>query len=226
MMDDAPPAWSLIKALWKDRLLILVCALIGIVFAGFLVFRPQAPQFVSRVSLPAISLAVPYDTLFEEFQAYWERSEIGPGKMPGVSTEFGFNVGPRAIIITVRAAESETVADYIERLKADVAQFGEEYAVQANLQLRELTGVANAFPGASGSDYVASTAHRMRLILADVAGPGMFAVQPSAIIVESRSTASRLLTVVVGLFLGLMIGLLLAVGRMSWMQGADRARAV
>ena len=220
---DKPGIVMLLRSFWQDRLLIAVCVIVGIVLAGILVIRPVGTQFITRITLPAVAWFVPSDGIFGEFQFYWERSSLGPDSEKSVDATFEVDARSRAIVITAVAGTGSALTEYATGIKALVRQFEGQYAERANVQLVELSSVAAEYPEANASEYVATTAHKVRLTLRDVNGPGLLGVVVEPPTTLERTLQFQLLTVALGFVVGLLTGLLVSLGRITWMAGAMRA---
>lgn len=217
-LREAPAAWILASAFWKDKWIILLGLAIGTVFGLAMTMRPEvADQFTSTLSLQVVARFAPYDETFDKFHVQWQQSPIWRGTSD-VSVSAKYDNAMKAAIIYLQTSDATgaAVERYKEALQTLVDRFEADAVETARLQLHELAQVRQ-IPGLEASDYVASTMHQMRLIIADASDDnGLLAINEVTPLAGMQRPNRDAFTIAIAAILGLVAGGLLSMGRMIW----------
>lgn len=216
------PISYVLKLLWRDRRLILLGGVVGVVVGVLLVFRPAAAHYDAIYRLVINSRFAQIENTYEEFLVQWKRTPLWDENQPVTpSTWFEYNNMTGAIRLIANDPSGKSIAEYAEKLNEQVELFKARVAQRAQTSLRELEAVSQ-MPGADAGDYVVSAAHADRMEIAE--SPDLLKLETVEPFGPAQGLSTRVLTFVIAVFAGLVLGALFSISWAIWQSGAATGR--
>lgn len=211
--------WLLTQAIWADRKLIFGVTAFAIFVAVLVLFRPDAPKTSGTVVVQVESRFLPSDEIVSLFMRHWMRSPLWD-ELKEIHTD-----APRydkvsqkiALEVSTTDETSRSVEAYVRAIQGEIDKFEAAYLADARARMNELYKVKAQ---SVGSDYVASTEHKLLLAIDDATSDhGLLSARAVDVELHAHTPASVLSSLSVAAVLGVLFGLALSVGRLAWAQG-------